>query len=47
MGLADLEDATVGVQADTTDFDVAVAMQRDGQTGHILVYTRSRRSRMR
>ena len=36
--LADLEHATVGVQAATTDYDVAVKMQREGQFGRIRVY---------
>jgi ABC-type amino acid transport substrate-binding protein len=30
--LADLKDATVGVQAATTDYDIAIVMQRAGQT---------------
>jgi ABC-type amino acid transport substrate-binding protein len=37
-GLADLKDATVGVQAETTDYDVALAMQRRGQIGKVKVY---------
>jgi ABC-type amino acid transport substrate-binding protein len=36
--LADLKDATVGVQAATTDYDVAIAMQRRGQIGKLKVY---------
>jgi len=36
--LADLKDATVGVQAATTDYDVAIAMQRRGQIGKVKVY---------
>ena len=38
MALADLKDATVGVQAATTDYDAAVAMQRAGQIGSVKVY---------
>ncbi len=38
MTLADLKDRTVGVQAATTDYDVAVAMQRDGRIGGVKVY---------
>jgi ABC-type amino acid transport substrate-binding protein len=37
-GLADLKDAEVGVQAATTDYDVAVAMQRRGEIGKVKVY---------
>jgi ABC-type amino acid transport substrate-binding protein len=37
-GLADLKDVEVGVQAATTDHDVAVAMQRRGQIGKVKVY---------
>jgi ABC-type amino acid transport substrate-binding protein len=37
--LADLKDAEVGVQAATTDYDVAVAMQRRGEIGKVKVYT--------
>lgn len=36
--LADLKDAEIGVQAATTDYDVAVAMQRRGQIGKVKVY---------
>jgi ABC-type amino acid transport substrate-binding protein len=36
--LADLKDAEVGVQAATTDYDVAVAMQRRGEIGKVKVY---------
>lgn len=38
MTLADLKGATVGVQAATTDYDAAVAMQRAGQIGTVRVY---------
>src|SRR3954469_17766856 len=38
MTLADLKDATVGVQAATTDYDAAVAMERAGQIGGVKVY---------
>jgi len=38
MSLADLKDATVGVQAATTDYDAAVAMERSGQIGGVKVY---------
>jgi len=38
MTLADLKDATVGVQAATTDYDAAVAMERAGQIGKVKVY---------
>jgi len=38
MTLADLKGATVGVQAATTDYDAAVAMQRAGQIGSVKVY---------
>jgi ABC-type amino acid transport substrate-binding protein len=37
-GLADLKDATVGVQAATTDYDIAIVMQRAGQIGRVRVY---------
>ncbi len=37
--LADLKDATVGVQAATTDYDIAVVMQRKGQIGRVRVYS--------
>ena len=36
--LADLKEAEVGVQAATTDNDVATAMQRRGQIGKVKVY---------
>jgi ABC-type amino acid transport substrate-binding protein len=36
--LADLRDAEVGVQAATTDYDVAIAMQQRGQIGSVKVY---------
>ena len=36
--LADLKDAEVGVQAATTDYDVAIAMQRRGEIGKVTVY---------
>ena len=36
--LADLKDATVGVQAATTDYDVAIAMQQRGQVSKVKVY---------
>jgi ABC-type amino acid transport substrate-binding protein len=36
--LADLKDATVGVQAATTDYDIAMVMQRTGQIGRVRVY---------
>src|SRR5215207_5126846 len=38
MTLADLKDATVGVQAATTDYDAAVAMEQAGQIGGVKVY---------
>jgi ABC-type amino acid transport substrate-binding protein len=38
MTLADLKDATVGVQAATTDYDAAVAMEQAGQIGRVKVY---------
>jgi hypothetical protein len=38
MTLAGLKDATVGVQAATTEYDAAVAMQRAGQIGEVKVY---------
>jgi ABC-type amino acid transport substrate-binding protein len=37
-GMADLRTATVGVQATTTDYDAAVAMQARGEIGSIRVY---------
>jgi ABC-type amino acid transport substrate-binding protein len=36
--LADLRDASVGVQAATTDYDAAVVMQKRGQIGSIKIY---------
>jgi ABC-type amino acid transport substrate-binding protein len=36
--LADLRDAELGVQAATTDYDVAIAMQHRGQIGSVKVY---------
>jgi ABC-type amino acid transport substrate-binding protein len=42
MGLADLKGATVGVQAATTDYDAAVAMQRAGKIGNVKVYSFAR-----
>jgi ABC-type amino acid transport substrate-binding protein len=36
---ADLKSASVGLQAATTDYDVAVAMQKKGQIGSIKVYS--------
>ncbi|MBV8811693.1 MAG: amino acid ABC transporter substrate-binding protein [Acidobacteriaceae bacterium] len=36
--LADLRHGTVGVQAATTDYDAALAMQRRGEIGRIKVY---------
>jgi ABC-type amino acid transport substrate-binding protein len=38
MRLADLKGGTVAVQAATTDFDAAVAMQRAGEIGSVKVY---------
>jgi ABC-type amino acid transport substrate-binding protein len=37
-GLADLKGALVGVQAATTDYDAALAMQKRGEIGGIKVY---------
>jgi ABC-type amino acid transport substrate-binding protein len=37
-GLGDLKDGVVGVQAATTDYDVAVAMQKRGEIGRVEVY---------
>jgi ABC-type amino acid transport substrate-binding protein len=42
MDLADLKGATVGVQAATTDYDAAVAMQRAGKIGSVKVYSFAR-----
>jgi ABC-type amino acid transport substrate-binding protein len=42
MTLADLQHATVGVQAATTDYDVAIGMPRAGQIGKVSVYPFSR-----
>jgi ABC-type amino acid transport substrate-binding protein len=36
--LADLKEASVGVQAATTDYDAAVAMQKRGEIGSVKVY---------
>jgi ABC-type amino acid transport substrate-binding protein len=36
--IAELKDASVGVQAATTDYDVAVAMQKRGEIGSVKVY---------
>jgi ABC-type amino acid transport substrate-binding protein len=36
--LADLKTATVGVQAATTDADIASVMQKEGEIGKIIVY---------
>jgi ABC-type amino acid transport substrate-binding protein len=36
--VSDLKSATVGVQAATTDYDAAIAMQRVGQIGSVKVY---------
>ncbi len=38
-GVADLRNATVGVQASTTDYTVAVRMQQKGQIGSVKVYS--------
>lgn len=37
-GIADFRKASVGVQAATTDYDIAVAMQARGEIGRIKVY---------
>jgi ABC-type amino acid transport substrate-binding protein len=37
-GIADMKEASVGLQAATTDYDVAVAMQKKGEIGSIKVY---------
>lgn len=37
-GLADMKDATVGVQAATTDYDVAMAMQGRGEIKSVKIY---------
>jgi len=37
-GIADLRNASVGVQAATTDYDVAAKMQQRGQIGSVKVY---------
>jgi ABC-type amino acid transport substrate-binding protein len=39
QNLADLKDASVGVQSATTDYDVAILMQRRGEIGSIKVYS--------
>jgi len=36
--LADFRSATVGVQAATTDYDIAIRMQRKGEIGSVKVY---------
>lgn len=36
--LADMKEATVGVQAATTDYDVAIVMRKKGEIGKIVVY---------
>jgi ABC-type amino acid transport substrate-binding protein len=36
--LADMKAATVGVQAATTDYDVAIVMQKKGEIGKVIVY---------
>jgi len=36
--LADIKEATVGVQAATTDYDAALAMQKRGEIGKVEVY---------
>ena len=36
--LADMKGATVGVQAATTDYDTAVAMQKRGEIGNVIIY---------
>ncbi len=36
--LADLKDAIVGVQAATTDYDIAIAMQKRGEIGNVKTY---------
>lgn len=38
MTLAGLKGGTVGVQAATTDYDAAIAMQRAGEIGSVKVY---------
>ncbi len=40
--MADLKGATVGVQAATTDYDAAIAMQQAGKIGTVRVYPFSR-----
>jgi ABC-type amino acid transport substrate-binding protein len=37
-GIAELKDASVGVQAATTDYDAAVRMQKQGEIGSVKVY---------
>jgi len=37
-GLAEMKTATVGVQAATTDYDVAVVMQKKGEIGGVKIY---------
>ena len=41
-GIADLKTASVGVQAATTDYDIAVKMQQRGEIGSIRVYSFAR-----
>jgi ABC-type amino acid transport substrate-binding protein len=36
--LADFRDASVGVQAATTDYDIAIRMQRKGEIGSVKIY---------
>jgi ABC-type amino acid transport substrate-binding protein len=38
QGIADLKDASVGVQAATTDYDAAMAMQKRGEIRSVKVY---------
>ena len=38
QSIADMKEATVGVQAATTDYDVAMAMQKRGEIGNVKVY---------
>jgi ABC-type amino acid transport substrate-binding protein len=38
QGIADLKDASVGVQAATTDYDAAIAMQKRGEVRSVKVY---------
>lgn len=41
-GIADLRNASVGVQAATTDYDIAVRMRQKGQIGSVKVYSFAR-----